>query len=93
MLVFIVVFADYHSTALQIFLVMAVFIFISWAQKRHRPYSDEKLNQIERISLVSVSLINLCALYFAFVADVPDLDNIESEAAKMVLNPIINCFN
>ena len=72
-LVFIVVFAGYHSTALQIYLFLVVLTVIYWAQKRNRPYSDEKLNQLEDISLFSAGLINFCALYFQVITRVPSL--------------------
>ena len=74
LLICIIVFAQFYSINLEIYLSV-VLVHLSYiAQKQNKPYSDERLNNLENVSLASAGLINFCGLYFQIARDAPGLD-------------------
>ena len=74
LLICIIVFAGFRSVNLQIYLSVVLVTLSYIAQKRNKPYSNEQLNHLEDVSLISAGLINFCGLYFEIENDVPGLD-------------------
>eukprot|EP01016_Furgasonia_blochmanni_P054003 TRINITY_DN8835_c0_g1_i3.p1 TRINITY_DN8835_c0_g1~~TRINITY_DN8835_c0_g1_i3.p1 ORF type:complete len:420 (-),score=9.49 TRINITY_DN8835_c0_g1_i3:167-1426(-) len=85
MILFIVFLARY-SFQLQILSVLIVMqvafaLKISW-----KPYVDDELNQLERLSLISSLVMSISGLYFVLYADT---GNAESYATAYLINAIV----
>ena len=74
LLICIIVFAGFRSKNLQMYLSVVLVTLSYLAQKQNQPFSNESLNNLENVSLISAGLINFCGLYFEIARGVPGLD-------------------
>ena len=74
LMVCIIVFAGNYSVNLQLYLCVILSSLSFIAQKYNMPYSDENLNDLEVVSLISACMINYCGLYFGTAGGVAALD-------------------
>ena len=75
-LISVVIFGGLHSTQLQIYLFLIVMFVAYIFHVKNNPYSSPVLNELERVSLVSIIVFNLCGLYFDFIKDAVVFDKV-----------------
>ena len=74
LLICVIVFAGFRLVDLQMYLSVILVTLSYLAQKQNQPFSNESLNNLENVSLISAGLINFRGLYFEIARGVPGLD-------------------
>ena len=70
------VFSRAKSVNLEVYISLVLLLGSHILQSWNRPFSSRELNILERTSLVSLIILNLCGIYFQIVEGMVQLDNI-----------------